>query len=389
MTDEIDTVTENLPATTKGGRGLAAWQDFEKELSSREKSIAALLPRHVGKARFLSSAIAAVKQTPDLLKCTPRSLFAAIGKSAQDGLIPDGREGVITIYKERQKDGSYQNVAQWNPMTYGLRKRARELDAILINAQVVHENDHFVREEGDNPHIEHQPAQLGQPRGKMIGAYAVFRNDSGILHREVMDAEQIETVRAQSKAPDSLMWKKFTQEAWRKTVIRRGIKSVPVSEKLEAIARRDDDLFNFETDTNGRRPANVVQSGPKMIPVVAGVTDKDALLAEIAELQSIQDCKHFAENIRSDELTEAEFNEINKALIARQNEISKNPGNGNGGGDPDDPKKNEPDGGKGEEGKPPVSEPKSDPAEQRPAARRGKGASVQAEPTYADLMTAG
>lgn len=228
---------EDAPGPKKG-RALAAWQDFEGELKSREDAIATMLPKNVSKDRFLNAAIAAVKQTPDLLKASPRTLFAAVTKAAQDGLLPDGREGVITAYK---------GEAKWNPMTYGLRKRARDLDGILIDAQVVYESDDFVWHQGDTPHIEHIPAKLGSPRGDMIGAYAIFKREDGtILHREVMDATQIETVRGQSFAKDSLMWTKFMTEAWRKTVIRRGVKSVPCSEHLEQIVRRDDDMFDFD-----------------------------------------------------------------------------------------------------------------------------------------------
>ena len=254
---------------------LAKWEDFESELKQREQAIVSMLPQHVSKQRFISSAIAAVKQTPDLLTATPRSLFTAITKSAQDGLLPDGREGVITLYKEKQKDGSWLNVAQWNPMTFGLRKRARELDGVIVNAQVVHENDHFVRHEGDEPHIEHDPAPLGQPRGPMVGAYAIIRNETAILHREVMAADQIEAVRAQSKAPDSLMWKKFTEEAWRKTVIRRAIKSVPCSDKLETIVRRDDDMFDFIERNQERPKPRIVQgsAGRPLPPIVGGESE--------------------------------------------------------------------------------------------------------------------
>ena len=257
--------------------GKVKWEDFETELKQREQAIVSMLPQHVAKQRFINSAIAAVKQTPDLLTATPRSLFAAITKSAQDGLLPDGREGVITLYKEKQKDNSWLNVAQWNPMTFGLRKRARELDEVIVNAQVVHENDKFVRHEGDDPHIEHHPAPLGQPRGPMIGAYAIIRNETTILHREVMDAAQIEAVRAQSKAPDSLMWKKFTEEAWRKTVIRRAMKSVPCSEKLETIVRRDDDLFDFtESQNHQERPKPRIVQGTtdRTLPPVVGEHDE-------------------------------------------------------------------------------------------------------------------
>src|SRR3990167_3703295 len=249
------------------GRAVAAWEDFEIELKQREQAIVSMLPNHVNRERFINSAIAAVKQTPALLSATPRSLFAAITKSAQDGLLPDGREGVITMYKEKQQDNSWVSIAQWNPMAWGLRKRARELDDIIVGTNVVYENDAFLYEEGDEPRIEHKPARLGTPRGIMIGAYAIFRNEAGILHREVMDAEQIGQVRSQSKMPDGLMWTKFTTEAWRKTVLRRGFKSVPCSETLETIVRRDDDEFDFKE--NGSSPA-IARQKATVIQSVAG-----------------------------------------------------------------------------------------------------------------------
>ncbi len=222
---------------TQQEKNLTVWEGFQAELESREQEICAMLPSHINKERFKNSIIAAVKQTPDLLKATPRSFFGALTKSAQDGILPDGREGVVTVYGRE---------AQWNPMTHGLRKRARELDQIIVDAQVVYQNDIFDWHQGDEPRIEHDPAPLGTPRGEMIGAYAVFRNKSGILHREVMDASQIAKVKSQSKNPDGLLWGKFEAEAWRKTVVRRGFKTVPVSEKLAVIVQRDDDNHEFD-----------------------------------------------------------------------------------------------------------------------------------------------
>ena len=222
---------------TKQAKSLTLWEGFQTELEIREQEICSMLPGHVNKERFKNSVVAAVKQTPGLLKATPRSFFGAVTKSAQDGLLPDGREGVITVYGTE---------AQWNPMAFGLRKRARELDQIIVDAQVVYQNDIFDQHQGDEPRIEHDPAPLGTPRGEMIGAYAVFRNQAGILHREVMDASQIEKVKSQSKNPDGLLWGKFEAEAWRKTVVRRGFKSVPCSEKLGDIVRRDDDNYQFD-----------------------------------------------------------------------------------------------------------------------------------------------
>lgn len=226
---------------------ISAYDDFRQQLSEREDEIVTMLPSNVSRDRFTNSTLAAIKQNPDLLDCEPRSLFAAITKSAQDGLVPDGREGVITKYG---KD------AQWNPMVFGLRKRARELDQMIIDAQVVYENDVFVWHQGDDPRIEHEPAKLGTDRGKMIGAYAIFKIENGpILHREVMDRLQIEVTRDQSKAKGSLMWTKFETEGWRKTAIRRGIKTVPVSDGLMRAVSRDDENFDFSQKVDTHIPS--------------------------------------------------------------------------------------------------------------------------------------
>lgn len=258
------------------------WEEFQVQIKAREAEIGSQLPSNVGKDRFVNAAIAAVKQSPDILDATPRSLFASIVKAAQDGLLPDGREGVITVFNTKvKKDGKevWEKQAQWNPMIFGLRKRARELDDLIVNAQVVFSGDTFERDEGDNPCITHKPAPLGSDRGHMIGAYAVFKTADGvILHREVMDKEAIERTREQSKAPNSLMWTKFATEGWRKTVARRGFKSVPCSAPLQQLVQRDDDLFDFDDDA----PAVLSPPSPPSPDKVAD----DTVDAEVFDIET-------------------------------------------------------------------------------------------------------
>jgi recombination protein RecT len=251
----------------KTGTAIANWQEFETTLAERQAEIGAMLPANIPLAKFQATAIAAVKQNPDLLLCTARSLMSAVTKSAQDGILPDGREGVINSYNtkvsKRGEPDRWEKQAQWNPMAHGLRKRAREIDGILIDAQVVYQNDTLIWEQGDRPRIEHTPAPLGTPRGEKIGAYAIFKREDGtILAREVMAKDEITKVREQSKAPDSLMWTKFEGEGWRKTVLRRGIKSVPVSEEFESIVRRDDENFSFPQGQDAALPGEVIPPRP-------------------------------------------------------------------------------------------------------------------------------
>ena len=213
-------------------------ESFNHELSVRVDDIRRLVDDDVNVDRFVLALKTAVAGNPNLLRCKPHELFREIGKAAEDGLYPDGREGVLNCYG---------TSVTWIPMIRGIRRRAADL-GYKIDANVVHENDAFDWEEGDTPHISHKPAKLGTDRGAMIGAYAIFRQISTqeIVHREVMDAGQISKVKAMSKAQNGPLWKAFEDQAWCKSVIRRGIKSVPdVDIKLLNIIERDDSLYDF------------------------------------------------------------------------------------------------------------------------------------------------
>ena len=231
------------------GKALSPIEDFSAQLDVRMPGLSEMLPGNVSPARFREVTLAAVRQNPSILQATPNSVLNAVTKAAQDGIMPDGREGVITVYGKQ---------AVWNPMVGGIRKRARETDNILISSEVVFDKDIFAWDAGDNPRIEHSPHMPLSERGEPVAVYAIFRQIGGeILHREVMDAGMVAAVRAQSKAPDSLMWKKFWTEGWRKAVIRRGIKSVPVSDSLSAVIRRDDDNYDMEST-----PSQIIQPPP-------------------------------------------------------------------------------------------------------------------------------
>ena len=244
-----------------------AWGAFETDIQARASEIASQLPSNVSRERFINATIAAVKATPDLLLATPRSLMSAVVKAAQDGLLPDGREGIITIYEQKVRNSNPERkemVAQWNPMFAGIRKRARELDGIIIDAQVVVDGDDFEFELGDNPFIKHKPAVRAEAveAAKGVAAYAIFRHPTdGILHREVMWKPEVFATMNQSRAKGSLMWTVFWTEGWKKACGRRGSKSVPMSAPLQQIIQRDDENFAFD-----RPPAVATRPAMPEIP---------------------------------------------------------------------------------------------------------------------------
>lgn len=271
--------------------GLSIYDQFANELDARAESIASMLPSTVTPARFKNTVIAAIRQDPSILQATIRSVMGAVIRAAQDGLVPDGREGHIAIYNtnvaKRDEKARWEKRAQWNPMAGGLRKRLRELDNIIANAEVVYEKDTdghgIIWEQGDDPKIIHRPAKLGSDRGKMVGAYCIYRKGDDILHREVMDFTQIETTRKQSKQPDSLMWSKFPEEGYRKVVLRRGIKTVPVTDQMREIVRRDDE-DNFEF-ANRAETGAIIPPTPPAPPPPPAVTQQSEppKMPEVAE----------------------------------------------------------------------------------------------------------
>lgn len=281
---------------------MASWSQFEGEIRSRDAEIATLLPSHISKEKFVNTAIIAAKNNPDLILCDRRSLHAAITKAAEDGLQPDGREGVINVYKEKRVVGGkdvWLKVACWIPMTFGIRKRARELCGMIIDAQIVHANDDFDWHQGDNPHIDHKPTPLAEEPGDRIGVYAIFKQGDMILHREVMRKKQVLDVKSVVKAQNGLLWTKFEDEAWRKTALRRGIKTVPsVPDALTRIISRDDDQYDidatpqrtaiapaahFEIPEEPAAPAPVIAAQPEQKPPIQTEAPKQEVLEDIPD----------------------------------------------------------------------------------------------------------
>ena len=267
-----------------------AFEVFRDELMQRDEELASLLPSTVTLDAFRNVAIIAVKKNPDLLKCDRRSLHNAVTAAAIDGLIPDGKEGVIIPQKE---DGTL--AARWAPMAHGIRKRARELDGIIIDAKVVCKNDSFEWEEGDNSFIRHIPAPLDQDPGQMIGVYAIFRKGDSVLHHEVLRQADVMAVKSISRQPGGLMWKTFEGEAWRKSAIRRGIKTVPCSDNLRTIVERFDDMHDVGAAPRAieAEPARIAipppspPPGRKAAPIAVGGKSKlgeaQEMLAEAVE----------------------------------------------------------------------------------------------------------
>lgn len=213
-----------------------------------KKQIATALPPGIDPDRFVRVVTTALRQNPKLADCDRQSLYTSAIRAAQDGLVPDGREGAFVEFKKKVDD-RWVPAVQWMPMVGGIIKRLAGAE-IAIDSQVVYENDEFDQTLGDDARIHHKAPKLGEKRGKPIGAYAIARTATGMVFREVMDVDQINQVRDASKAKDGGPWTTWWTEMARKTVIRRLSKRLPITDpKVADVIHRDDELYEFDRKT--------------------------------------------------------------------------------------------------------------------------------------------
>lgn len=196
-------------------------------------------------ARFTKVVIRAVQEEPDLLNADRKSLFLACERAAQDGLLPDKKDGALVVYNTKVNDRWIKKV-QWQPMIGGLRKIIAR-NGFSLRAEIVYEKDEFHYELGDNPRVEHCADPFGN-RGKIVGAYAIaIDRRTGEIWRDAMPVEELEKVRMSSKSPEGGPWTTWRTEMYRKTVAKRLFKQLPIlNEDIADVIERDNEQFNMD-----------------------------------------------------------------------------------------------------------------------------------------------
>ncbi|MPR62724.1 recombinase RecT [Ochrobactrum intermedium] len=241
-----------MNAVTQTTQTRSPAETFRDQWSKQESEVAVALPPHIPVERFMRVVMTAVSGNPDLMNADRRSLFESAMKAAQDGLLPDGRDGALVIFNAKVKEGNkdvYIKKVQWMPMVGGILKKIRNSGELLsLSAYVVYENDEFQYTLGDEETIVHRPC-LDSNRGDAKLVYAIAKTKDGGIYREIMTLKDVEKVRAVSKTGKFGPWADWWDEMAKKTVIRRLAKRLPMSSDLDDLIRRDDELYDF----SGRR----------------------------------------------------------------------------------------------------------------------------------------
>lgn len=213
------------------------------------------MPSHITPERFQRVVVTAANLNPDLLRADRRSLFNACSKAASDGLLPDGRDGALVIFRTKEKDAEgkerYIQKVQWMPMVAGIIKKARQSGEISsLGARIVYQNEidsgRFTHKVVDGiPKVDHEPLLWGD-RGKPVLVYSFVQFRDGSTDFEFLHRDDVMKIRNVSRAKDSGPWKDWEEEMWKKSAIRRHAKRLPISSELFDTISRDDEMTEFE-----------------------------------------------------------------------------------------------------------------------------------------------
>jgi recombination protein RecT len=184
-------------------------------------SISEALPADFNKARFVQNTVSLIQDNKDLAKYPQAKLVPGLLKGAYLGLDFFNKECYLIPYGD---DLRFQ--IDYKGMQKLVKKYAvRPVDEIY--ARLVREGDEFNEEIRDNePVINFKPKPFND--GKIIGAFAVCQYKDGGAKVETMNKEQLDAAKRMSQTQGGTAWKYFPEEMYKKVIIRRLCKGIPV-----------------------------------------------------------------------------------------------------------------------------------------------------------------
>ena len=130
-----------------------------------------------------------------------------------------------------------------------------------VYAEIVREGDFIEYEKGDAPRLVHKPALTG--RGKMMGAYCVCVLPDDSRHIEYMTKEEIDAIRARSKAKDEGPWVTDPEQMSIKTVVKRALKPFAASPEMSTAMEYDNQAIGLlQPASEARAPVSMPKEKP-------------------------------------------------------------------------------------------------------------------------------
>lgn len=213
-------------------------------LESAAEQIAAVSPPNVKPERVIRMALLAAHKNPRITECTPDSVVFSVIQIASWGL-EIGRTAHLVPFKNTRN-----NTYTCTPMidVKGIAQAMIQSGEVMsIDARVVRDGDVFKVIYGTEPTIIHEPV-IGSTT-EITAFYAVFVLPNGDRKFEVMSKAEVDKVRAGSRSKDDGPWVSWYDEMGKKTVVKRGSKLIPMTERVHDLIEADNREYAESTAT--------------------------------------------------------------------------------------------------------------------------------------------
>ena len=318
---------------TNESKEISIFDNIKTDIAKLGDEFEMMLPSHIDKDKFVMTVVTAIQRNKDLMapEIDKPSLYMSCMESAQDGLIPNGKEAALVTFNTNigtKRQPKYIKKVQYMPMIQGLRKLVERSGQIKKwTIQVVKEGDLFEYELGDNEFIKHVP---GKKRGKTTHAYSIAHLRSGEISREVMDIDQLNDIRTRSKNATNAIWNLNTDEMHRKTVGHRHYKQLPSSPDIDQFMQRWEGDFDLDRDPEPRiiNEDNIPEEDISQDPdddappvegdiIVSGENEVVSLIEGCSDMEVLTDLLRDVNNIKDFQ----QQKEAHKAWMKRKSEL--------------------------------------------------------------------
>lgn len=259
-------------------------QSIEHTLLKNVEKIRTALPSYFnGEAERLVRRAIIYYQNADpktkLHLATPQSFMMCVIKAAEIGLPLDGRLCHAVVFNNKKivnKVETWVSEATCMPDYKGLIAVAKRTGTIAdIFAEIVCEKDEFSfrRTEGTDK-LDHS-FSMTEPRGAVIGCYGKVLLPSGTWRFEIMRRDDLDAIRAKSKAAAFGPWKELESADWRemakKSVLKRMLKGFADDPGLMRAVELDDEASGYSLEAAGIVPSKPTFTLPTdVVPEPAG-----------------------------------------------------------------------------------------------------------------------
>lgn len=235
---------------------MASWDDFQNALIVRmdEPNTRLALPKDFNKSRFALNAVAFLKGANSaVMECGQQQIISCLMQGATLGLDFMAKDCYAVPYKGKLEfmtspTGDIKLVKKYS------KRPVKEIDAKLVR-----EGDKFEYTCHDG---EYSFTYSPKPFSKepIIGAFAWVEYVDGGMLLDVLDKEELDAARSQSRSQNSPAWQKFTTEMYRKVAIHRACKKV--TKEFENPTQQEifDDGTAIVTDDRELRDKDIVEA---------------------------------------------------------------------------------------------------------------------------------